>query len=99
MSESRGSIGIGNLTPDLLASFDVGDHAGPEGLVRQRVDDDEAAGHAVLSVGIEVERVMRLDRNLTDLIEFEPSCTNAIEGVDVDSEIDGAHNAAYLMRC
>ena len=49
----------------------VGDHAGAAGEVRRRVDQDEAAGAAVLGVAIEHERPRGRDLDGADLVEHQ----------------------------
>src|SRR6185437_1584862 len=70
-SETHSALGGSHLTAGFFLALDVDDHAGPESLVRQRVDQDERAGSAVHLVRIEEQGAVRLDRNLADFVQFQ----------------------------
>ena len=73
-------------------------HARAERFIRQRIDHDERAGDAVLRVGVEEQRTVRLDRDLADLVQFEPLRFHMRQRVHVQPVMDAADHAAHLMR-
>ena len=66
-----------------------GDHAGADGVVRRLVDEDEAAGRAVVAVRVEEDRLGRAQAGAADLVEREAAHVRfAFECVDVVAVLD-----------
>ena len=58
--------------------------AGADRVVRQAVDQDEAAGVAVLLVGVEGDRAVHGDVAHADLVQLQPLGGEMLQSIDVD---------------
>ena len=100
MSEPRHPICNGYLPAHFFAAFHARDHPRAQGLVRERIDNDKSAGHAVRRVGIEIKRVMSLDRNLPkSSFSSSRDAPTPLKRVHIEPVINPAHQPAHLMRC
>ena len=65
------------------------DHAGADGGVGEAVDQDKAAGIAVLAIRIEGQRLGKGDIHITDLIQRQCPARQMVQGVDIDLVLEG----------
>ncbi len=77
------------------------DHPDADGVVRERVDQDERAGRAVLRVGVEVEGAVAGDVHLADVVQREALGGELLERVHVLLPVDaldlGAHELGRVL--
>ena len=73
-------------------------HPGAHGLVGQPVDQDEAAGVAVLGVGVESNRLVELELADADLVQLELLCGEMLERVDVDLVLERRDRRGHGLR-
>jgi hypothetical protein len=74
------------------------DHPGADGVVRDPVDEDEAATVAGLLIGLERDRAVKLQRADTDLVEFEAGGCDVLDRVDDDLVLEWGHRCGGELR-
>ncbi len=65
------------------------DHAGADRRIGEAVDDDEAAGVAILAIGIERDRFRGREIAIADLVELERPRRNVLQRIHIDLVLEG----------
>ena len=76
----------------------VDNHARPDRIITQAVDDDEGAGRSVFAVGIKGDPFFKLKRAAADFVQPELPGRLAVQGIDIHAVADLANHAGRLQR-
>ena len=98
-SGARGAVDLVRLPGDVVraAQREV-QQAGADRVVRDAVDEDEAARVAVLRVRVEGDRLAQLDVDDADLVQLEVVRGDAVERVDVELVLDRRDRGRDRLR-
>ena len=98
-------IGVGTLVDldrlpfdDLRSPQSLAQHAGGDGVVGDAVDQDEAAGVAILGVGIKGDRPVEFQFADADFVEVQLLGLHMFQSVDVDLVFQGQHGRGNGLR-
>ena len=85
MGGAGGLVDIDGLQMDVArATQGEGEHAGGDGVVRHPVDQDEAAGFAVVHVGVEGDGFVQMQGTHADFVELKTGGGKLFQRVDID---------------
>src|SRR5437588_10774480 len=91
MSPSRLALHSGHTAAGAARAWRLHDHAGAEGFVGNRVDQDKAPGAPALTIWIEEQRALHFHAHHSNFVEMQLARRLMIERVDIHPVADLAH--------